>query len=168
MRSQFIAVLFVAVFLVSSRASAVGVFVEPVKDPGGLAAEAGSVTELLRSAVDDNKGFEPATSAATAQITLTPKLVRLGQNFILSVSRVEGGTVQKTSKMRASAVEDLDLVSTRIVRALLSGGSVDARDDGIQLLSLGSQAFSLSARGARRRCGDLRGTRATDERDSSG
>lgn len=116
-----------SIFAFSAAAFAVPVFVEAVKDPGGLAAESGSVTELLRSAVDENQGFERAQTASEAKVVLSPKLLKLGQNFVLSVSRIEGGTVQKTSKMRVSAVEDLDLVSQRIVRALLSGES--AEDD---------------------------------------
>ena len=77
-----------------------------------------SMMSLLTTAVS-NAGGEAADSESKADFTLKTDLVRLGQAYVLSVTRYQGGKAIYSSRQKASSVEQLDDAADRAVRAAM-------------------------------------------------
>ncbi len=102
----------------TTSAFAASVFVQPPVDSDATGLQA-SLHELIKAAVSDESGYSLTSSAKEADLTLKPRLLKLGSSFIVSVDKMKGERVVFTSKMKAATADDIDAVSARVVRAAL-------------------------------------------------
>ena len=86
------------------------------------ALESVALSELVRSSVT-NSGGTIAADAAHADFTLKPELARLGQAYILTVTRFRGDMRVGSGRQKVIGLEDLDEASDRAVRTALGGGT---------------------------------------------
>ncbi len=111
--------LFVGVFAVQ-KADAATVFVQPPATSEGTEAGLGSTLyELVKAAVSDESGYSLSGTAKDADVTLQPRLLKLGGSYIVSVDKLKGDKIVFTTKMKAATADDIDNVSSRVVRSAL-------------------------------------------------
>ncbi|CAN5657907.1 hypothetical protein BH10BDE1_BH10BDE1_27120 [soil metagenome] len=115
----FLALATVVTFLSASQSLAASVFVQPPASEGDESSLRASLYELVKAAVSDESGYSLATSAKEADMTLHPRLLKLGSAFIVSIDKMKGERVVFTAKMKASTADDIDAVSARVVRSAL-------------------------------------------------
>lgn len=118
-RSLFLSAFALLIVLFAANAQADSVFVQPTQAEGEEASLRGTVFELVKAAVSEQSGYDLASSADKADVVLRPKLMKLGSAYVLTIDKVKGEKVVFTTKMRASTAEDLDTVSSRVVRSVL-------------------------------------------------
>ena len=104
---------------VATPAFATTVFVNPVEFRGALTDEAGTVTDLLKNAVERTKGFESVESAAAAQITLNSRLLKLGSSYLINLRKTAGGVA--SAELKVQGMDDMHLATQRLVRSVLTG-----------------------------------------------
>lgn len=95
-------------------------YVLPTKAVGISPATAESEYELLRSSLLRH-GEQLSAAEAGADFSLSSKLVGLGNSTILQVEKRKGATVVFASELKTTEVSELDRVTDRMVRAVLSG-----------------------------------------------
>jgi opacity protein-like surface antigen len=98
---------------------AASVFVTPPTAEGEDATLRASLYELVKAAVSDESGYSLAGSLKEADLTLHPRLLKLGSSYIVSLDKMKGERIVHTAKMKAASAEDIDAVSARVVRAAL-------------------------------------------------
>lgn len=119
-RSHGLLALAVVVMLFQgTMALAASVFVTPASTEGEDGSLRASLYELVKAAVSEESGYSLIGSAKEADLTLNPRLLKLGSSYIVSVDKMKGERIIHTSKMKAASAEDLDAVSARVVRAAL-------------------------------------------------
>lgn len=101
-------------------------FVEPATGPGATATDLATMTELIKSAVTGGAGGGATLSedASKADYVLKTKLLRLGQSLVVSMQKTSEGKVRHSAEMKASKVEELDLVADRLTRAVVTNSAV--------------------------------------------
>ncbi len=110
----------VVLLLLSAIASATTVFVNKVDGSGVDEASTESTFELIKSAVPQNSGYTLSENKTTVEVVLTPKLLKLGDAYILKIDKFKGSNLLFSSKMKASNLADMDTVAQRVVRAVLN------------------------------------------------
>jgi hypothetical protein len=60
-----------------------------------------------------------------SQWSLEPSLLKLGDEYIFSLSKISNGRVVHSQKLKSSSVSDLDDVTERLVKSLVKNQSVD-------------------------------------------
>ncbi|MCB0386523.1 MAG: hypothetical protein KDD43_14110, partial [Bdellovibrionales bacterium] len=117
MRRIFVALLFSGVVF---SALAETVFVAPTKGSGVDANSLGSITELIRAAVAESEDYELVDDQGSAKIVLKSKALRLGDSYILSMVKYVDKKKAFASKLKAANLDDMDTVSGRLVRSVLT------------------------------------------------
>lgn len=118
-RSRFLLTLLpLAIALMGAVANAASVFVQPPATEGDAQLNA-SLYELIKAAVSEESGYSLANSAKEADVQLRPRLLKLGSSLIVTVDKMKGDQVTFTTKMKAASTDDLDNVSSRVVRSAL-------------------------------------------------
>ena len=100
----------------SVTSQATSYFVADVKSQDGSVND--SLKSLITSAVS-NAGGQVATSPATADFVLKSEVVKLGQAYVLTVTRMKNDAPLNSSRQKAAAVEELDDAADRAVRAAM-------------------------------------------------
>ncbi len=115
-----LAALFLSIFILNAgTAYAASVFVQPPAVEGEDGGIKDTLHELVKAAVSEESGYSLTASAKEADIQLKPKLLKLGSSFVVTIDKYKGEKLAFTTKMKAANAEELDNVSTRIVRAAL-------------------------------------------------
>ncbi|MCC7405715.1 MAG: hypothetical protein IT288_15050 [Bdellovibrionales bacterium] len=101
-------------------AQAESVFVAPVQGSGVDESSLSSITELVRAAVAETEGYELVDNQSSAKIVLTSKALKLGDSYVLSMVKYVDNKKSFGSKLKAANLDDMDTVSGRLVRAVLT------------------------------------------------
>lgn len=110
-------ILLTAFLLAASEpAYANQVFVEKATGSGVNASDLTTATELVRTSVTDVSSDGVVEKSSQADYTLKPKLIRLGQAYVLSLAKVKDGKVIFSSQLKAAQMDELDKVATRLTR----------------------------------------------------
>lgn len=112
------AALLVVLFAASAQAESV--FVQTPQTEGEEASLRSTVQELVKAAISEQSGYSLAANAEGADLVLRPRVLKLGSAYVLTIDKLKAGKVLFTSKMRASNAEDLDTVTSRVVRSVLN------------------------------------------------
>jgi hypothetical protein len=102
----------------SINALAASYYVSDVKSADAGVVE--SLKSLITSAVS-NAGSKLADTPQAADYVLNTDVLRLGQAYILTVTRLKNGTTINSSRQKASTAEELDDAADRAVRATILG-----------------------------------------------
>jgi hypothetical protein len=94
------------------------VYVQDTKGVGVSEAEAAATTELFRSAAGE-LGHIIVPNQQQAHSVLRPKLIQLGESYVLTLEKVRAGEVVYSSKMTAEEIEELDILTARLTRAVM-------------------------------------------------
>ena len=78
-----------------------------------------TVVELVKSSVAQEKGYSLTGDAKNAEIVLIPKVLKLGESYLFTIEKYKGDKLVFATKMKAANADDLDTVSSRIVRSVL-------------------------------------------------
>jgi hypothetical protein len=107
--------------LVSSAAQAAQVYVAPATGSGVSPSDLETTTELIQTAVPDVSSNTITNDQDKADLILQPRVVRLGEAYILSLSKIQNGETVYSSELKAAHIEELDKVSERLTRSVLAG-----------------------------------------------
>jgi hypothetical protein len=113
--------LLLSLLFVSLTAHATSVFVEPATGSGVLESDLATTTSLIQTAIPEVSSDTVSESADKADISLRPKLMRLGDAVILSLAKVKDGEILFSSQLKAAHMNELDKVVTRLTRSVLEG-----------------------------------------------
>lgn len=84
-----------------------------------------TVTVLIKSVVTELGHTQ--SQIKDAKFILKPKLLKLGNAYILSIDKTEGGKLTYSSQLKSLKVEDLDEVAKRVARSVIK--EVPIRED---------------------------------------
>lgn len=84
----------------------------------------GSVKSLVQSSVSDGGNHQVTDQPKSADFALEPKLLKLGNSYILIVDKRKNGTLVFSQQLKATSADDLDLVTKKVTRAVLNNQSV--------------------------------------------
>jgi hypothetical protein len=124
--TQKMFIILLLIFCIGSSASAATYFVHDVKTADGSPDLARSLKSLVVTAVSNNGG-EVVGQSGSADYELHSDLIRLGQAYVLTVTKMKKGASEFSSRQKANAVEELDDAVERAVRAAIL--SVPAKKD---------------------------------------
>jgi hypothetical protein len=116
--ARSLALAFLFFILSPSLAHATSYYVGEVKTSDANPELTQSMKSLLTTAVT-NAGGELATSESSADFILKTDLVKLGQAYVLNVTRYKGEQAVYSSRQKARSVEELDDAADRAVRAAM-------------------------------------------------
>lgn len=105
----------------SVSAFAAQVYVEPATGTGVTDSDLAAATSLIQSSVPEVSSHTVVNQPSGADIVLRPKLLRLGNAYILSLAKVEGGQQVSSSQLKAKEIDELDKVAERLTRSVLVG-----------------------------------------------
>jgi len=113
-----------AIFLVilsTVSAQAAQIYVGRATGTGVAPSDLETTTELIQSSVPEVSSNTVIDDEGKADIILQPRLVRLGQAYILSLSKIQNGETVYSSELKAARIEELDKVAQRLTRSVLNG-----------------------------------------------
>jgi hypothetical protein len=113
------AVLLVSLSSISAQAAQV--YVEPASGSGVSASDLTTATDLVSSSVSDVSSDTVVNQASQAEYVLKPKLIRLGEAYVLSLSKVRDGKVVFSSQLKAAHMDELDKVALRLTGSVILG-----------------------------------------------
>jgi hypothetical protein len=93
--------LLLSLLFVSITAHATSVFVEPATGSGVLESDLATATSLIQTAISEVSSDTLSDSSDKADISLRPKLMRLGDAVILSLAKVKDGEIVFSSQLKA-------------------------------------------------------------------
>lgn len=97
------------------------IYVEMAKGVGVANTQAETITELLKSTISENKGFKLSINKNKADFYLKPKLIKMGDSYLLAVNKVTPQQeVKFSAKLKAKTMSDIDVVASRVVRSVLT------------------------------------------------
>lgn len=107
--------------LVALPAMAADIFIaEPIVQSGATRDEAQSVHQLISNTVTTMGQDKVVSKEADADFTLQPRLMKLGDSYVLTVERRSGDEIIYASQVKANSIGDLDRASRRATMAALS------------------------------------------------
>jgi hypothetical protein len=116
--------------LASSDALADQIYVESATGSAVSANALSTATELIKTAVPSVGSDTVTEQLKQADYRLRPKLLRLGEAYVLSLSKIRKGQVVFASQLKAMQMEDLDEVAQRLTRSVLREERISpARED---------------------------------------
>ncbi|MCM2282992.1 MAG: DUF481 domain-containing protein [Bdellovibrionaceae bacterium] len=122
--------LSVFVLLGSWPALAADIFIaDTIKQSGATRAEADSVHQLVNNTVVTMGQDKVVQDEMDADYTLQPRLMKLGESYILTVERRRGEEIIYASQVKANSVNELDRASRRATMAALSDRSVRGEEE---------------------------------------
>jgi hypothetical protein len=110
----------------SSGAFAAQVYVEAATGSGVSPGDLETATELVKSAVPQVSPESVSEQPNQAAFTLRPRLLRLGQAYVLTLAKIRDGQVVYSSQLKAERMDELDKVATRLTRSVILGESAPA------------------------------------------
>jgi hypothetical protein len=113
--------LIFSLLLLAATAHAESVFVEPATGSGVLDSDLVTTTSLIQTSINDVSRDQVVETADKADISLRPKLMRLGDAYILSLAKVKDGQIVFSSQLKAAHMNELDKVAERLTRSVLQG-----------------------------------------------
>lgn len=119
MKKSILFTLTGVLFLISRGSFAASVFVKDVSGEGADPVLRKTVTELVRTSVTQVSGFSLSNSANGADLFLQPKLLKLGDAYILSIEKLKGEAIVYSAHLKAAQLNEIDIVGGRVVRAVL-------------------------------------------------
>lgn len=102
-------------------AQAAQVYVAPATGSGVSPSDLETATGLIESAVPDVSSNMVINDQDKADFILQPRLIRLGTAYILSLQKIQNNEVVFSSELKAAHIEELDKVSERLTRSVLTG-----------------------------------------------
>ncbi len=121
-RLPLLMICFIGFSLTSQSALAETVYVAPTIGTGGAATEdLATLSTLVANAVTENGSNSIVAKSEDAEISLSPKMSKLGKAYIVSISRQKGGVTDFSTSLRAEQIEELDKIATRLTQAALKG-----------------------------------------------
>jgi hypothetical protein len=119
--SSWIASAFI-LFGLASFAQAAEIYVEPATGSGVEPSDLATVTQLVKTSVSEVSSDTVTEQVAQSDLVLRPALVRIGQAYILSMSKVgKDGQVIFSSQLKAEKMDEMDKVAERLTRSVLTG-----------------------------------------------
>jgi hypothetical protein len=109
---------FLALLLFSTSALASEVYVERATGTGVSDSDLSSIADLVSSSLPA-QGASITAEKSKASIVLRPKLLKLGQAYIVTLERVEDGEITYSAQLKAARAEELDTVCSRLTRAVM-------------------------------------------------
>lgn len=110
------------------RAHAASFFVEKTQFTGASAEDAAGIHELIKTETTHVEGSALASKKTAADFVLNPKLIRLGSAYVVVLEKSEpGGKIVYSSQAKASGIEEMDVVATRLARSVV--GEVPVKSD---------------------------------------
>jgi hypothetical protein len=116
---SFSSVIALAFSLTSAQAAQV--YVAPATGSGVSPSDLATTTELIQSAVPDVSSNTITNDQDKADLILQPRVIRLGEAYILSLTKIRNGETVYSSELKAAHIEELDKVSERLTRSVLAG-----------------------------------------------
>jgi opacity protein-like surface antigen len=116
--------LWIMLFTMSSI-FAESVYVEAVGGKGVQDSERDAILEFIKSSINNHSGYELARDKSSAQIVLTPKLLKLSDTYFLKLSKSVNGKVVNSAQMKSKELSDIDRVTDRLVTSVLKEKSVE-------------------------------------------
>jgi hypothetical protein len=108
--------------LTLTLAKADNIYVERATGSGVSESDLETATELVKGAVPQVSADQVVEQLDQADFTLRPKLLHLGQAYILSVDRADKqGNVSFSTQLKAERIDELDKVAVRVTRSVLIG-----------------------------------------------
>lgn len=113
--------LVVLFMFLSSSAFADKYFVEPAKGGGIPDSDRESIEELIRMSIPQAGSHAAVSKREDADYILAPSLMKLGDAYVLSIQKKsKSGNTIFGEKMKASSLSEMDNVSTRLTRAVIT------------------------------------------------
>lgn len=127
---RFFAAISFGLLLFASMSHADPYFIDQVQGPGIGESDLATVHELVVMATSQEKGQKVVESIKEAEFVLKPKLMKLGDSYLLSVEkRDRKGQLVFAEKMKAKEMSDMDNVTSRVVKAVILGVSSQVTAD---------------------------------------
>lgn len=111
--------LILAIFFFATEVSAANVFISPTEGEGVEPHMKATIDSLVKSFVSKESN-QISSTADAADFTLSPKLIRLGNAYFITIDKTKDGRILYTSNMKAAVPEDLDVTAKRVVRSVLT------------------------------------------------
>lgn len=108
-------------FGISRPSWADSVFVETATGSGVSENDLATATTLITTAVGEVSSESVVSQQDQADTTLRPTLVRLGEAYLLGLSKVKDGKIVSSSQLKAAHMDELDKVAERLTRSVLIG-----------------------------------------------
>ena len=104
-----------------AQAHADTIFVkDPITESGITSDEAQAAKALIRSAVANRAGDQLVSNESTSKIQLQPRLLRLGDVFLLTLEKAVGGEIVYVSQTKFPRITELDMAARRTVSNVLA------------------------------------------------
>lgn len=129
-------------FSLAPAAHGENIYLKPTSGSGISKAELSPIDELLSIAVKNSDGANLTDNEAKADAVLEPKIIKIGSALVLSLSKLRAGKTVFHSQARSKTLEDMDVVTARVVKAVMTevsfdknGGVSDVTDDEVKKVS---------------------------------
>lgn len=122
----FIVILLAVLFAFSSAVFSDTIKVEKSEVIGAEAELSDAVSELVKSSASE---LGHTLSDGQHDYVLKPNLVRIGQSYVVTLNKMKNDKVVYSSNLKAETAEDLDVVTKRITRSVISEKA--ARNDSV-------------------------------------
>lgn len=87
-------------------------------------SELDTIDDLLQATLGSQKGYAVSKGAASADLTLRPRLIKFGSAYMLHIDRVEKNEVVFSAHLKSDQIEELDTVVERVALAALESKEV--------------------------------------------
>jgi hypothetical protein len=115
---KFSLIALLSAFSINSFAT--NIYVAPAEGAGIEADKLTAVTNLVEVAASE-KSVNKISDSKKADITLKTKVIKLGNSYIVNVSKLTKNDQEKFSnKIKAKTFDDIDVSITRVVRSVLN------------------------------------------------
>lgn len=111
-------------FLFSGSLFAATFYVERTTGPGLPDSDLETTTELVMQGVS-SAGEQIASDTASADFILKPRMLRLGNAYVLSLQKWRKTTLIFSSQLKAATIDELDKVATRVTASVIHGAPAD-------------------------------------------
>jgi hypothetical protein len=110
----------------ATRAQAEDVFVDRATGSGVTDSDLDTTTHLITTSVGEVSSHSVIDEEEKAGLVLRPTLMRLGESYVLGLSKLRGGKIIGSSQLKAANMDELDKVAERLTRSVLGGESAKA------------------------------------------
>ncbi len=111
-------------FFIPFASWAENIYIEPLSGSGIDESQLNTVTELVKSAVNDLEVYSIVNSSSESHLLISGKILKLGNSYIMILSKIIDGKKIATHRLKSMNMEEIDSVCVRLVNALLTETSV--------------------------------------------
>lgn len=122
----FLSVATGVLMLVSQSAKADYVYVLDAIQENTSSRFGNATTSLVKDAVADSGDHQLVRNQATADYVLQPKLLGLGDGYILTIEKRRGGHVVLAKQVRVASLDDLDRAAARATNEVLTSPTISS------------------------------------------